>query len=158
MFETFSGEEQNYRGQMVKVVKIHSSSVLGRYIRMMVVKTDKPPRRQNYNFCLSIRNIEDKYQTEIYSFATGNKTFFKIPEEFNKDLNDMIQNLFETAFFYYVEGFRKKGYIGAMRDGIRSFIDKYELYEHGYSFAGLEQIYFRTKRNRALTKFTAKRK
>lgn len=158
LYETFSGEEQEYKGETVKVVKIHTSSVLGRYARMMVVKIAEPPALENCNFFLSIRNIEDSRSAKAYHYACGNKTFFRIPEEFNRDLNDLIHNMFETAFFYYVEGYREQGYAGAMRDGIRSFIDKYDLYEHGYSFAGLEQIYARAKRNKPLTKFVNKRK
>ena len=160
LYTKFQGSEAHHSGKKVKTVKIHTSSVIGRYIRMMVVKSQKPPRPSEFNFCLSIKNRENKkFDGTLYNFENGEKSFLKIPEEFNRDLNDMLQNIFETALFYYVEGFRKDGYLGSMRDGLRSFIDQYDLYEFGYSFAALEQIYLRAKRNNEdLSKLHRKRK
>lgn len=150
LFEHFEGKEETYLGKKVKSARIDTRSSLGRYIRMMCVKTGKPEPASKYNFFLSVKSVEDskKFKGTLFRFHRGKCSWLMLPPEFNEDLNELLQDLFESSLFYYVEGYRVNGGYGAFRKGLRDFIDQYNLYECGYTFGALEQMYMRTKKRK----------
>lgn len=162
-YQQFDSYEVELYGKRVNEVKIHTRSVLGRYIRMMVCRIDKPILNfeTNFNIIFSINDTERSkiFSTDKYKFVDGTKTFLFIPDYFEKDLNELLQKEFETSLFYFIEGYRANNEYGAMREGARLFMDRYDLYEHGYSYAAIEQIYMRAKRdNKAFVKFCSRPK
>lgn len=144
------GYEIDFEDHKAKVIPINHWSVLGRYIRMMVHACEKPDPTEEYNLLLSVVNRVDKSKRKatVYKMVDGRKAFLYIPKEFERDLNEFFQKMFENSFFNFVEGYRQQEYLGAVRDGIRLFIEKYNLYEVGYTYAALEQTYMRMRRTK----------
>lgn len=135
--------EAVYCGKRVKSVKIKTNSPLGRYIRSMMVKADVPEKATNFNFFFSVE--ENCAKGSVYSYQSGKYSFLKFPQEFIEDLNELLEDMFRMAFFYFVEGYRMTGKFGDRKEAIRLFIDKYELYEYGFNLDILEKQYTRLK-------------
>lgn len=124
---------------------------------MMCTKCDYPEKHSNYNLFFSVQDVE--FEGSLYGFQSGKFSFLKFPEEFIEDLNELFEDMFRISFFYYVEGFRSTGKYGSIDQGIKSFIEHYELYEHNFNFATLQQQYFRLrKENRQLSPLISKPK
>lgn len=130
-------EEAKYCGKHVKSVKIKTNSPLGKYIRAMCVKAKVPEKAVNYNFFFSVE--ENCAEGNVYAYKNGKYSFLMFPQEFIEDLNEMLEEMFRMNFFYFVEGYRMTGQYGSRKEAIRLFIDRYELYEHGFNMETLEK-------------------
>lgn len=140
-------KEAMYCGKRVKSVKIRTNSPLGKYIRSMCVKADYPAKSSNYNFFFSVE--EKVAEGSVYGYKNGQYHFLRFPEQFIEDLNEMLEEIFRMSFFYFVDGYRTSGRYGSRKEAIRLFIDRYELYEHGFNIDTLEQIITRMNKNNA---------
>ena len=143
-------ELSNFPGVMC--IKVHRTSMVGRYITLSLQANHKHIIQQfNGYFELYIQSSSNTLQ------LSGQTQFIKLNQEMNEMMNDFFENIFQNSFIYFVNGYRKDE-PGAMRNAIREWIDRYELYEHDFSFCKLEQIYLRAQRRKPLTKFVLKRK
>lgn len=142
LYESFPAEkEAKYRGKAVKSVRVSVNSPLGKYIRSMCVKCDYPQKITNFNFFFSVE--ENVSSGSVYAFASGKYNFLRFPEEFIEDLNEMLESMFRMTFFYFVEGYKQSGKYGSRAEAIRLFIDRYDLFEHDFTFDALNKQFTR---------------
>lgn len=142
LYENFPAEkEAKYRGKEVKSVRVSVNSPLGKYIRSMCVKIDYPLKIENFNFFFSVD--ENVSAGSVYAYQCGKHTFLRFPEEFIDDLNELLESMFRLSFYYFVEGVRQSGKYGSRAEAVRMFIDRYDLYEHGFTFDALNKNYGR---------------
>lgn len=155
LYTMFEGKEYNIAGKKVKGVKIDLKSSLGRYIRMMCVKAERPDTKRFYNIVFEVQDLSSKkYSGSVYQYIDGANHFLKLPEEFVKDLNHMLEDMFRTSLNSYLRGYEKAGVI---KEGIRQYMKDFELEEHGHTLESIERMYMRFKKKPAkLSRFQHK--
>ena len=112
LYTLFEGKEYNLGGKMVKGVKIDLKSSLGRYIRSMCQKAERPDTKRFYNIVFEVQDLSSKlYSASVYQYIDGANHFLMLPPEFVKDLNHMLEDIFRTSLNSYLRGFEANGSI-----------------------------------------------
>ncbi|MFL9844726.1 hypothetical protein [Flavobacterium rhizosphaerae] len=144
----FNGREAVYLNQKVTAIKISTSSSLGRMMRLFMIKVDLPEKDPDYyNIYLAVEDTPTgkKYEGNYYKYESGARSFLKMPEDVNRAINDLLEDIFRTSFVYYVDGYMLTP--GAkIIPAIDSFIKKYDLLEFGHSTESMRQLYYREKK------------
>lgn len=140
-------------GENFTEIRIEPTSVFG----MFLTRTLRPDYKVKF------------YQLTIYSRKIGNKTAFstdilefKNNAEFQIDLSfedlenfyRFLDTLFNTSFYFFMSGFcygcddKKK-----IKNGINTFIDKYDLLEYGFNENQMRILYWRYRNNGSVSAF-----
>lgn len=149
-FKETEGELFSYGNKKVKTA-IFSSSVssLGRMIRLLMEKSGMPLKLENFNLCMTISDTNNVkvYKGEFYKCVDGSKSFLKLPEDANNDINDLMEDIFRMSFISYMEGCIENNGEAVVTLAIDKFIDKYDLLEFNFSNDTLRRLYYREKKN-----------
>jgi len=148
-FKESEGEEFNYGGKRGKSVLFSPMvSTVGRIIRLLMIKSGKPLKIENYNLYLSISDTPagKKYQGEFYKHESGRNSFLMLPEEANNDINDLLEDIFRMSFVSYMNGCVENNGEAVVVAAIDKFIDKYDLLEFEFSNDTLRRLYYREKK------------
>lgn len=152
-FKESEGKEYAYGNKKVKAVLFSSTvSTVGRIIRLLMIKSEKPLKVDNFNLCLSIIDEGNgkRYQGQFYKHVSGRNSFLALPKEAGDDINDLLEDIFRMAFFSYVQGCIENNGEAIVVNAINKFIDKYDLLEFGFSNDTLRRLYYREKKNNKL--------
>lgn len=151
------GEEINYLNFRAKAIALAFSSSLSKFLRITLQKADIPVKLDNYRILLAISDKRE-YKGSIYKMESGKKHFLVLPEEINRDINDLLEDIFRVAFIYYVLGHSENASGKSIRTAILRFIETYELFEFGFDVEGLRRYYYRElKNNHTMSRFCRKR-
>ena len=146
LFEFFEGEEYTIGDKRVKGVKIDLKSSLGRYIRSMCAKAERPDTKRFFNMVFEVQDLaNNKYKGSVYQYIDGKNHFLKLPEEFVDDLNHMLEDIFRMSLNSYLRGYEKNGRI---KQGIRNYMCDFDLEEHGHTLESIERMYMRFKKSK----------
>jgi hypothetical protein len=148
-FKESEGEEFNYGGKRGKSVLFSPvASSVGNILRLLMIKSGKPLKVDNFNLYLSISDSGNgkKYQGEFYKYESGRNSFLMLPEEANKDINDLLEDMFRMSFISYVNGCIENNDQAVVIKAIDKFIAKYDLLEVGCSTETLRRLYYREKK------------
>lgn len=161
VFKECEGEEFNYGGKRGKAVLFSPMlSSVGCIVRRLMEKSGKPLKVENFNLYLSIQDTVSgkKYQGQIYKYESGRNSFLMLPEEANKEINDLLEGMFRMAFVSYINGCVENSSEAVVTKAIDKWIDKYDLLEFGYTNDTLRRLYYREKdKGKILARFqTAK--
>ena len=149
-FKESEGEEFLYGNKRGKSVLFSSMvSSVGRIMRLLMVKSGKPLNVENFNLYLSISESGNsrQYQGQFYKYESGRNSFLMLPEEANKDINDLLEDIFRMSFISYMNGCLENNNNAVVTYAIDKFIEKYDLLEFGFSNETLRKIYYREKKN-----------
>jgi hypothetical protein len=124
-------------------------STVGRIIRLLMVKSGKPLKIENFNLYLSISDTPSgkNYQGQFYKHESGRNSFLMLPEEANNDINDLLEDIFRMSFVSYINGCIENNEEAVIVFAIDKWINKYDLLEFGFSNDTLRQLYYREKKN-----------
>lgn len=120
-----------------------------------MIKVDTPEKPSDfYNIYLTVEDTPEgkKYDGNFYRYESGRQSFLKLPQEVNTAFNDLLEDIFRMGFFTYIEGYLQ-GENTRLNEGIDTFIDKYDLLEHGFSRETLRQLYYRERKKARLERF-----
>ncbi|WP_026730194.1 hypothetical protein [Flavobacterium denitrificans] len=160
-FKSSEGKEASYGNKKVKSVLYSSTaSSVGRMMRLLMVKADKPLDVKSFNLFLTVSDCggKKKYKGDFYRHVNGKNHFLYLPEDANNDINDLLEDIFRMAFFYYVLGSSENDDDEMVTRAINSFIDKYDLLEFGFSTDTLRRLYYREKKkDKPVSRFQALR-
>ncbi|MFB9055047.1 hypothetical protein ACFFVB_18345 [Formosa undariae] len=156
-YQEFEGIEAQYLTKKVKAAKISTRSNLGKIIRLLLVKSDRPERIENFQAFLSIQNRErSSFFGHIYKAQNGKHTFLRMPESGAKLINDYLEDVFRMALTSFVIGytasssqttlFEKKRTVA---EALTVFLDTYNLLEYGFSKQTLQKYYEREIKSNA---------
>jgi len=152
-FKEGDGKESVYGNRKVKPVLFSTVSSIGKILRLLMIKSDKPEDLHHFNLVLSITDQGKNkcYSGEFYKFVNGRNTWLKLPQEANKDINDLLEDIFKMSFISYVNGCVENNDDPCIVYAIDKFIDKYDLLEFGFSNDTLRKQYYREKKNSKIT-------
>ena len=161
-FNESEGEEAAYGNKKVKAVLFSPMvSTIGRIIRLLMVKSGRLQKIENFNMFLTISDTGNGgkgYKGEVYKHESGRNSFLMLPEDASVDINDMLEDLFRMAFISYVSGHVDNNPDGSITATIDTFIDKYDLLEFGFSNDTLRRLYYRErKNNKIISRFQTKK-
>lgn len=149
-FQESEGQEFNYGGKRGKSVLFSPMvSTVGRIIRLLMIKSGKPLKIENFNLYLSISDTPTgkKYQGQFYKHESGRNSFLMLPQDANNDINDLLEDMFRMSFVSYMNGAVENNTNAEVVAAINKWIDKYDLLEFGFSNDTLRQLYYREKKN-----------
>lgn len=147
-FKETKGNEAMYLNKKVKAALFSpEASSVGKIIRMLMVKSGQPLKVSNFNLFLTISDEAGKrrFKGEFYKQESGRNSFLKLPEEANKDINDLLEDMFRMAFTAYVDGCVENNGESVVVYAIDKFIEKYDLLEFGFCNDTLRRLYYREK-------------
>ncbi len=144
-FEEFEGIEALYLNKRVKAARISTKKPLGKFLRLLMEKSDAPERPEKFHMYLSIQDREysKDFFGQIYKCASGKNSFLKLPAEGSKLINDHLENIFRTSMIYFIEGHIAENESGQIRKAIDIFLMKYDLYENGFEVESIRRYYYR---------------
>lgn len=156
-FKEFEGEHKKYAGRECKVIQIPPTSSIGKYIISNLRKIDYPVKNINsFNVFIELKGLKDRQiivRQSFYKRESLVNSFLELPEEIIHDINEMMDTMFRTAFYYYVSGIAKHNESKIVH-AISSFVEEYELYEYeGLSAEALRRLYYRMKNEGGLSRF-----
>lgn len=159
-FKESEGKEYSFLDKKVKTVLFSPTiSTVGRIIRLLMVKSDRKQKLDNFNLCLTVSDKAGvkKYSGQFYKNENGTNSFLILPKEANEDINDFLEDMFRMSFVSYINGCVENNDEAVIRAAINKFIDKYDLLEFDFSNDTLRQLYYREKKNnKILARFQAK--
>jgi len=160
-FKEAEGKEQAYGKKRVKAVLFTSEvSTVGRIIRLLMIKAKKPLDVEHFNLFLTIADngCGKEYHGQFYKFENGRNSFLMLPEEANRDINDLMEDIFRMSFISYMNGCIENNDEAVVVSAIDKFMDKYDLLEVGFSNDTLRRLYYREKKNnKIISRFQSKK-
>lgn len=155
-FHESKGNEVAYLNKKVKTVVFSPTvSSMGKFIRLLLEKADKPIDCKHLNLYLEVADVGNKkeYQGSIYKMTKSGSCFLKLPEKVNEDINDIFEDMFRMAFVNYIDGCIESSHKSVVVTAIDRWITKYDLLEVGYSSDTLRRLYYREKNKGCLSRF-----
>ncbi len=149
-FKENEGTEQAYGNKRVKAVLFSPNvSSIGKVLRMLMVKAERPLKITNFNLFLTIADSANgkKYSGQFYKQENGRNSFLMLPPEANDDINDLLEDIFRMSFISYMNGCIENNGTAIVTLAIDKFIEKYDLLEFGFSNDTLRRLYYREKKN-----------
>lgn len=151
LYLEFEGIQANYLNTKVKAAKISTRTTLGKIIRLLAEKSEKPLKPQKYNIYLSIRNTETTtFFGHVYKCQSGTNTFLRLPHEACKLLNDHLEDVFRNTLVSFVLGYTTKKETGDITQAINIFLDSFNLREYGFSEPTIRRLYNRDLKREGL--------
>ena len=156
-FKEFEGESRKYAGRECKAIQIPPTSSIGKYIISNLKKIVYPVKNINsFNIFIELKGLKNRnilVRQSFYKRENLCNSFLELPEEIIHDINEMMDTMFRTAFYYYVNGIAKHNETKIVH-AISSFIEDYELYEYEYlNPVQLRALYYRMKKEGGLSRF-----
>lgn len=150
-FMEANGTESNvpykYGNKRVKAVIFKPGvSSVARIMRLLMQKSGSYLKVDHFNLFLKVTESPSgkrEYSGEFYKFVSGRNSILFLPEEANKHINDLLEDMFRMAFTSYVRGLVENGDEKVVTKAIDRFIDKYDLLEFGFSNDTLRRLYYR---------------
>ncbi|AXP79196.1 hypothetical protein CJ739_96 [Mariniflexile rhizosphaerae] len=153
LYQEFEGIEENYLDSRVKAAKISTRTVLGKIIRLLAEKSEKPLKAKSYNVFLSVRNKEScDFFGSVYKYQSGSYSFLRLPEEGCRLLNDHLEDTFRLVLVSFVLGYVTKKEQGDVAEALNIFLDSFNLREFGYSEPTIRRMYDRELQSGAILK------
>lgn len=157
-YKEFQGEEALFFGIRVKAVKVKTDNSLGKIIRLMCVKADKPLRdKENFNIFLKINDQENNRFGQIYRCHSGRNSFLMLPEEGVTLINDYLEDIFKTSFIHYIDAYKTSS-DNSVNNAIYEFMTKYELLDEGLDPESLRRNYYRWSKDEKRLSFFHQKK
>lgn len=133
--------------EVFSIMTIEPNSVFGMFLRRRIAKDYKV---KEYRLAVYTKKIgcQNSFSAEILEYQrTG---VFNVDLTFNEldDFFKFIDYLFRQNLYFFVEA--AKNFV-SINDAIRTFIDKYDLLEYGYSLNQLRKVYNDFRKNGAIT-------
>lgn len=160
-FKESEGEEMAYGKKRVKAVIFPPNvSTVGRIIRLLMIKADRPLEIKNFNLFLTISDDGNgkKYSGQFYKHENGRNSFLMLPQDACDDINDLLEDMFRMSFISYMNGCIENNDKAVVISAIDRFIDKYDLLEFNFSNETLRRLYYREKKNsKIIARFQTKK-
>ncbi len=147
LIKELTGSSKNFAGFKCKTHDLSRESLIGKFILERLEKLDYPIKSiDKFNFFLEIKNptrARFVAKGNFYKIENLGKSFVQLPEFHREEVNDLIEQQFRTAFYSYISANSDND--ETISKAILKFIDKYDLFEAGFSQVGLRKLYYRMK-------------
>jgi len=141
-----------------KAVRLHKTSSLSRNIGLIHSQYEKNTALYDYRLQFSVHLGQGgkKYESSLYKTRKDVHELLSFTAEDNQYINGFFEDIFRTAFIYYVKGSRRYTDAG-IREIINDFMDEYDLLEVGFDTETLRILYYReTGKENSLSRFQHK--
>jgi hypothetical protein len=141
-----------------KAIKLNKHSSLCRIIGLVHARYEADVFKYEYKIQFTIKEVNGikRYQSILYK----NYKHIFLPLAFeradNLFVNGFFEDIFRTAFLYYVTGYNEVANMGGVTEAINDFMDKYELLETGFDPEALRVLYYRERKSNKLSRFQHK--
>lgn len=156
LFNEFKTEESVVMPDfLTKVIKLHKTSSLSRTINLVHSKYEDNTHLYDYRIQFSIKTVRGgkKYESFIYKTQKDVHEMMCFSKADNQYINGFFEDIFRTAFIYYVNGAKQFAGSGTTK-AVNDFIDRYDLLELGFDTEALRVLYYReTAKEHKLTRF-----
>lgn len=158
-FNEFKSEETVVMPDVkTKAIKLHQNSSLCRIINLVHSRYEKDTERFEYKIQFTIKQERGikRYHSILYKNFKSNFNVLSFLPSDNMFINGFFEDIFRTAFLYYVSGYNDVAELGGVSAAINDFMDKYELLETGFDPEALRILYYRAKKENKLSRFQHK--
>jgi len=156
LFNEFKSEESVVMPNLqTKSIKLHKTSSLSRTIALVHERYEEKPQQYDYRIQFSVRQVRGgkKFESSLYKTRKEGFEIMCFTESENQYINGFFEDIFRTAFIYYVNGSRQFTTDG-IKAVINDFIDEYDLLELGFDTETLRILYYRENgKENKLTRF-----
>ena len=145
LFNEFKSEESVVMPDITsKAIKLNKKSSLCRIISLVHSRYENHTESYDYKIQFSIKQVRGgiQYESSLYKIRKQVFERMSFSASDNKIINGFFEDIFRTAFLYYVNG-SKKYTIDNIKLAINDFIDHYDLLELGFDSESLRALYYR---------------
>ncbi|AZA93029.1 Uncharacterised protein [Chryseobacterium nakagawai] len=147
LIKELTGTEKIFAGFKCKTYDLSKDSLIGRFIIDRLDKCDYPVKNvEKFNFFLEIKNTTRKRwiaNGKFFKIENLSRSFVVLPDIYKEEVNDLIEQQFRTVFYSYVAAYKDDEETISM--AILRFIEKYDLFEAGFSQIQLRKLYYRMR-------------
>lgn len=160
LFNEFKAEEVVTMPRLqTKAIKLNRTSSICRIINLIHDKYEEDTQLYDYRIQFSIRMVQGgkKFESSLYKTKKDIHQILRFTEADNNYINSFFEDIFRTAFIFYVNGSKQFTTIG-IKEVINDFMDEYDLLELGFDTETLRILYYReTAKENKLTRFQHKK-
>lgn len=145
-FRKFQFAEYIHEGRKINAAKITNHSSLGRFIRLLLEKSERKVKcDKSSQIFLLVTNYAKPLglMKSAYKYEDGRTGFLYLPEAGEKLINETLQEEFETASMYYIHSRHKSNSTESLDDIILDFFNKYNLEELDFDILRVRRDYYR---------------
>lgn len=160
LFNEFKAEEVVMMPRLqTKAIKLNRTSSICRIINLIHAKYEENTHLYDYRIQFSIRMVQGgkKFESSLFKSRKDVHEILRFTESDNTYINSFFEDIFRTAFIFYVNGSKQFTNIG-VKEVINDFMDEYDLLELGFDTEALRILYYReTSKENKLTRFQHKK-
>lgn len=145
LFNEFKAEEVVSMPNLeTKAIKLNRKSSLFRIINLVHSKYETTVTQYDYRLQFSAKMVRGgrRYESALYKTNGKLHELLSFDARDNQNINGFFEDIFRTAFVYYVNGSRQFTK-SAITKVIRDFMDEYDLLELGFDEESLRVLYYR---------------
>jgi len=158
-FNEFKSEETVVMPDMrTKAIKLNFHSSLCRIIDLVHSRYEDSAHRYEYKIQFTIKEERGvkRYNSVLYKFHKHIYEPLSFERADNLFINGFFEDIFRTAFLYYVSGYNEVAELDGVTNAINAFMDEYELLETGFDPEALRVLYYRQRKGHKLSRFQHK--
>lgn len=160
LFNEFKAEEMVSMPRLdTKSIKLNRTSSICRIINLIHAKYEDAAHLYDYRIQFSIKSVRGgkKFESALYKTRKDVHEVLCFTEADNNYINSFFEDIFRTAFVYYVSGSKQFTNI-SIKEVINDFMDEYDLLELGFDTETLRVLYYRESgKEHKLTRFQHKK-
>lgn len=146
LFKELKSVETVYEGEKIVAAKVTNETALGISIRLLLEKCNKKPTC-DIGLTIFLQVQEEPqvpvYLKGMYRYADGRSSYLYLPTAGQNFLNKYLEKSFETSLMYYIHSWHQKEGESGINEGVITFLQKYNLEEHGYKADSVRRTYYR---------------
>lgn len=150
LFQKLKCVDYVFEGRKIKAAKVTNHTALGRFVRLLLEKSDtKVPCDKSSQTFFLVQNYAKPLDSmaKDYKYEDGRKGFLYMPEAGVKQINEYLEEQFETASMFYIHSRHSSNTEESLDAIIIEFFEKYNLEEFDFNTLRIRQNYYRKLRD-----------
>jgi len=146
LFKKLKCVDCTYEGRAVKAARVTNKTSLGRWIRILLEKSQKKVLCDNsLQTFLMVQEVPviEAFMRTSYKYEDGRNGFLILPDGAQKLINEYLEEEFETASMFFIHSRHQAEGEGSLDSAILEFFGKYDLEEFNFNTLRIRRAYYR---------------
>ncbi len=155
-FNEFKSEETVQMPDLnSKAIRLYRMSSLCRVISLVHSRYEEECSKYDYKiqFVITTKKSVKRYNSMLYKVYKNEFEILEFSKADNNFINGFFEDMFRTAFLYYVSGYNGKENPGGITAAINDFAEQYGLEQLGFDLESLRVLWYRNRNSVKLGRF-----
>ncbi len=146
LFKKLKCVDCEYEGKRVKAAKVTNSTSLGRFVRILLEKSQQKvncDKRAQTFFLVSERAKTLPVMRTEYKYEDGRNGFLFMPPAGELLVNEYLEEEFDTAIMFFIHARHQAEGERSLDSAIIEFFEEYDLEEFNFNILRIRRAYYR---------------